>query len=457
MAIVGIGPIPWDVKQESFVPPIHETGLSLFESEDYKFESEDYKFDHMEFEWLSVTKLEPEDHKFDVVRVTESAWSISACLAKEQLSERCETKIKQGLAGFANGSSISAIADTGSRKNVISASYAARLGLKIEDQPSSFTLGNSRKVYSTGTVSLSWSFAKSPKEAVSIICHVLPHCIYDLILGNGFLTITETMSRFRYRLTQCIFTIASKLPSFAFLGETCQRLEGVMADDFDVLAVPDSGAERNVMDLRYAIDHGFSIGRRPRHRIFLQFADGSSEITVGRVRTHWRFANGKRIPIRFEVLENCCSDVIIGEEVLTHHNVFEQHASSLVTFEPSPDSYELAPFDFIQGWQRALGMGKGRTPKNGLKRIGNPEVEERRRRDIWNHEHNYGANATTIEKELEKERRAQYDLGISKAVRRPIIPSIPTAPSRHRRPQAPARWHRTAQAPNHRSEDQPRR
>ena len=57
-------------------------------------------------------------------------------------------RTKQGLVGFANGSSIAAMADTGSRKNVMSASYAKKLDLKIEGLPSTFAIGNSRKIQS---------------------------------------------------------------------------------------------------------------------------------------------------------------------------------------------------------------------------------------------------------------------------------------------------------------------
>ena len=59
-------------------------------------------------------------------------------------------RTKQGLVGFANGSSIAAMADTGSRTNVISASYAKKLDLSIEGLPSTFAIGNSRKIQSLG-------------------------------------------------------------------------------------------------------------------------------------------------------------------------------------------------------------------------------------------------------------------------------------------------------------------
>ena len=204
-----------------------------------------------------------------------------------------------------------------------------------------------------GTVSLDWTFADQPKESFPILCHVLPNCTYNLILGNSFLTATKTLTEFCHRLTKCLFKVVSNISHFSFLGETCQRLHGTLADEFSVLAIPDTGADRNVMSLQYALKNGLEIQRGPKHCGYLQFADGSYDLTVGQVKTHWTFANGERIPVTFEVLEYCCSDVIIGEEILTEHNVFLKHEASIsLTAVVDDDSFELAPFDFVNSWQK---------------------------------------------------------------------------------------------------------
>ena len=59
-------------------------------------------------------------------------------------------RLKQGLTGLANGKKIAGMADTGSRANIISASYARHRGLKVEGLPSSFEIGNSKKIQSLG-------------------------------------------------------------------------------------------------------------------------------------------------------------------------------------------------------------------------------------------------------------------------------------------------------------------
>ena len=95
-----------------------------------------------------------------------------------------------------------------------------------------------------------WAFAENPSETISVTCHVLQHCVYDLILGSTFLTSTGTLSRHRRRLVECLFSVAN-LFHFSFLDGSSQFLEGTLADRYPVLAVPDSGAEANVIDYRY--------------------------------------------------------------------------------------------------------------------------------------------------------------------------------------------------------------
>ena len=202
-------------------------------------------------------------------------------------------------------------------------------------------------------MSILWAFTESPKATFSILCHVIPRCTYDLILGNGFLRATNTLTSFRHRLTKHLFSVTRKVPYFGFLGETCQRLQGTLADKHSVLAIPDTGADRNVMSLQYAVDHGFELLTGQNNCGYLQFADGSYDETVGQVKTYWTFASGERIPVTFEVLEYCCSDVVIGEEILMEYKVFVKHAASIfLTATGQDDSYELAPFDFINSWQR---------------------------------------------------------------------------------------------------------
>ena len=275
---------------------------------------------------------------------------------------------------------------------------------------------------------------------------MLPRCTYNLILGNKFLNITETLSKFRHRLTKCLFSVINNVSHFGFLGETYQRLEGTIADTHPVLAIPDTGADRNVMSLQYAVNHGLKVQTEPHNRGYLQFADGSYDETVGQVNTYWTFTSGERIPVTFEILQYCCSDVIIGEDILTEYNVFQDHAGSILSdMAFNDDSYELAPFDFFNSWQRGcnrlmrkIAAKKDQTHHNTPAEYA--RIEEQHRRNVWNHKYDFGASASAGEKELERLRRERYrssqysddqrDRNADSQQRMPLIPSIQTSLSR---------------------------
>jgi hypothetical protein len=159
------------------------------------------------------------------------------------------SKVKRGLASFVNGARLSVIADTGAAHNVITAAYVKERNMKVDTASTSFKLGNSSVINSIGTVTIDYAFAEEPSKVFKLVCHVLPHCIYDLILGNAFLTATETMSKYRRRLTECMFSVANVF-HLGYLGNYMQTLKGTLADQYAALAVPDTGAERNVMDLQ---------------------------------------------------------------------------------------------------------------------------------------------------------------------------------------------------------------
>ena len=102
-----------------------------------------------------------------------------------------------------------------------------------------------------GTVNVRWAFADKPTETIEIVCHVISNCVYDLILGNRFLSITETFTKYKHRLTKCLSS-AARVLRFNLLDGSRQLLEGMLGNRNKVHAVLDTGAEGNVLDLRFA-------------------------------------------------------------------------------------------------------------------------------------------------------------------------------------------------------------
>ena len=72
-----------------------------------------------------------------------------------------------------------------------------------------------------------------------------------MIIGSPFLTATKTLSKYRRRLTECLFSTVNVL-RMSFLGGDESRLLGYVGrwgeDSIKVAAVPDTGAEGNVID-----------------------------------------------------------------------------------------------------------------------------------------------------------------------------------------------------------------
>ena len=60
---------------------------------------------------------------------------------------------------------------------------------------------------------------------------------------------TETFTKYKHRLTKCLFSAAAAL-RINLLDKSRQLLEGTLGDTYRTDAVPDTGAEGNVMNLR---------------------------------------------------------------------------------------------------------------------------------------------------------------------------------------------------------------
>lgn len=101
-----------------------------------------------------------------------------------------------------------------------------------------------------GTVNVYWAFADQPTEFIKIVCHVISNCVYDVILGSRFLSMTETFTNYKHRLTRCLSS-AARVLRFNLLDGSRQLLEGTLGNKNKVYAMPDTGAEGNVLNLRF--------------------------------------------------------------------------------------------------------------------------------------------------------------------------------------------------------------
>ncbi|KAH0562955.1 hypothetical protein GP486_002478 [Trichoglossum hirsutum] len=115
-------------------------------------------------------------------------------------------------------------------------------------------------------------------------------------------------------------------------------------DGVDVLALPDTGADKNILSAAFARRHGIQIEKRPEFRKSLQLGDRITTQTTGQVMLPWSFANEpERVyHVPFEVLEKCPADVIIGNEFLGVTKTMSANAHRLVRKKLN----KLDPFSF---------------------------------------------------------------------------------------------------------------
>jgi hypothetical protein len=69
------------------------------------------------------------------------------------------------------------------------------------------------------------------------------------------------------------------------LGSPIQRLSGYLNDE-PVIALPDSGAEPNIISYTYAKERGWLTRINDDSEHVVQFADGSLATTVGQIYTY---------------------------------------------------------------------------------------------------------------------------------------------------------------------------
>ena len=240
--------------------------------------------------------------------------------------------------------SVCAVPDTGAEQNILSAKAANQYRLVVDAAGGKkrFILPNGREVWSEGTVRTAWLFEGEPSQSFDISFQVLRGCPSDVIFGNGFLKQTATMTTNNKRL-RAQLVLEADIGSFFSFGRSHQRVAGAI-NGTKVTALPDTGCVLNLVSLKYALDNDLDIDMKEDHTGALQYADGTTEETIGRVTTKWAFNDDLEHPVtlHFEVLVNCRYDVVLGQEALLASEAMTKHTGSF--FEQTvTGAMELSP------------------------------------------------------------------------------------------------------------------
>lgn len=182
-----------------------------------------------------------------------------------------------------------AFPDTCSELNVLSESFVQHHGFAAEEVTSfSVRLPNGTRVESVGSLTLSLRYENEPKShRISFI--VLRNCVHDVVLGNAFLQMTETLTKFLRRIEWIPRALREVIPRVCLVNSPQQGVNGSINGHF-VSASPDTGSDVNLVskDLAMALD--LKVNLDPTQVITLEFIDGSRAPTYGMIpEVKWRF------------------------------------------------------------------------------------------------------------------------------------------------------------------------
>lgn len=312
---------------------------------------------------------------------------------------------QRGLKVLINGRKKLAFGDTGAGQNVISDHERKELGLMMTSNPTSFPMGNSKRIFSPGTVEVPIAFEDDPTSIWTIIAHVVHTFAYDLVLGNSFLKDTKCLTDCINRFVLCLFSLRPGW-SMNLLGETTNRFHGQLGEGIEVFALPDIGSVRNVMNADWAMENaeagGFEILSQPDNCGWIVLPDGTEEATVGQARTTMTLSDGKVVPIVFELLPNCYVPVVLGQGFVFGENIYTKYSGSLRELSSHDRGDEFMPMGFRKRRSEKR-MGQGAIIR------GADKTTDLERQLEWNLRYQNGRKATSEEWEQEKSRREEYE------------------------------------------------
>ncbi|KAK6957120.1 hypothetical protein Daesc_002405 [Daldinia eschscholtzii] len=230
------------------------------------------------------------------------------------------------IRGSINGHSVIANADTGASYNIVSERLAKSMNLNIRPQTAGeILLPSGRRLFSRGQVNLQYQFA-GEKTIYQLPCVVLPlpTASYDVILGGGFLKVTETCTSHIYRMKR-VFSSLGRI-SLNLIGGQQEFVSGYL-NGRECLAVPDTGSDIMVVSRGYAKKLGLKIYKKSHYRSKVQFIDGSKVMTDGIARdVRWQFRAGEA-PIRcdFHVIRRLPVRAILSNALIDEFNVFSKY------------------------------------------------------------------------------------------------------------------------------------
>ena len=298
------------------------------------------------------------------------------------------------LPGTIESIPVKALPDTGSSQNVIGKNLVQSFFpfipvCPVDESTDNLLVAPDRQpIPCTEKIRLSWMF-QGESEKYCRWFYVVENCSKGVIIGNGFLRQTETMSKHRHRLEVTrpseSFTTPDHLLSEgvneARLDECLRQLVRGCINDKEAVASLDTGCEANLMSFDYAKDLHTTIIPLPSTEQHVKYADGRRDNILGQVKIDWSFSDtsDKAVKVDFYVLKTCIHPIIFGQHFIFSEDPWFNHESALIDCESQPAVVGVVGLEKFRRFGGFFGLFGGyRTdPQEGKRQKENTERLER--------------------------------------------------------------------------------
>jgi len=244
------------------------------------------------------------------------------------------------IPGYLESRSINALGDSGAKHNFMNEDFALRSGLEVDRADvRKVRIGSGLEITTKGSVTSTFRF-QDEYDYYSLVFHILPNSLHDVILGKPFLGVTQTLTKFFHRIKEKVVKAVSQQRHMLYLGASGPRFEGYVKN-VPQAALGDTGSKVAVLDEDFARRIGVPIHNTRKYRTWLRFADNSTVRAAGMAfGVEWKFG-GSETPylLDFHILKNASSSVILCDTFLFDTRAFSQYQDCLFDEDHEDNEY----------------------------------------------------------------------------------------------------------------------
>ncbi|KAL6715893.1 hypothetical protein ACLMJK_006854 [Lecanora helva] len=249
------------------------------------------------------------------------------------------------LPGSVHNIPVMALPDTGSSQNVIDQSLLRCLPPSVDIHPLDNVVEKLRApdgeiIPCNEKVRLNWKF-QNEEEVYERWFFVVVNCSHRVIIGNGLLLDSETMTKHHRRLKINKPTDPAAFPGH-LVSENRQddhwhQFISELLNGQQVLASLDTGCEANLMSAEQAKSLDLNIVPLSTGNNEVKFANGRRRTTMGQVEVEWSFDDDPTVAskIKCYVLPTCIHPIIFGDRFIWAEEPWAKHQPSLSVVKSS--------------------------------------------------------------------------------------------------------------------------